>query len=392
MWAFRACIFRTMEVRASKPVVLERLGPHPVCLYNIPSLRQEVSSSQLLRRISPQLFASAARSTNTYEFLTDQQRQLFHSFNTTPHASFNMKLTKMASLSNLISNIRGSEPALPSARGRGNFDNKVVDIAPCKTPKENINPSTPTIRIYRTPLVQSLPQNDTKDHGNFLDLTPNTGKSPSFFRLPSPRPRSRKDEPIRPEHISRPRPSPHDTTPSFKVPAQVPTPSSAHSRRDARTPSDDYFAHKSSGRVERYGEHPVPYAQPPSQSQSSSRRNQQPRTPQLTSHKSTPALSAHHRNHRRLPSNKNPRPDVPADALDYEEDFEAELAESNFHPATSKWDDVYYFKDLPGREAELKPLMLIERMGSKDSSPPRYSFDNVSLSANHGIESSKYCF
>lgn len=54
-----------------------------------------------------------------------------------------MKLTKMTSLSNLISNIRSSEPSTPSARGRGNFDNnKVFDIAPCKTPKENLPPFT----------------------------------------------------------------------------------------------------------------------------------------------------------------------------------------------------------------------------------------------------------
>lgn len=232
-------------------------------------------------------------------------------------------------------------------------------------------------------MVPSFPQNDAKD-GNFLDLTPN--KSNAFFRLPSPRPKSRKEDQIRTEHISRPRLSPQVSTPSFKPP----TPSSSHSRRGAPTPSDDYFAYKAGGgRVERYVEYPAPYAQP----QPQSKHHQHPRTPQLSPRKSTPTLSAHRsRNHVRLPSNKNPRPDVPVDAVDYDEEFEADLAESNFDPATSKWDDVYDFKGLPGRESDLKPLMLVERMDGKDSGSSRYSFDNVSLSANHGITSSKYCY
>lgn len=110
----------------------------------MPYRRQQVSTFHL-SRTSPRPFASAARSTNPHDHLSDHQKQLFRSFNNTTSSHLNMKLTKMASLSNLISNIRGSEPSTPSARARGNFDNKVVDIAPCKTPKENISPFTVSI-------------------------------------------------------------------------------------------------------------------------------------------------------------------------------------------------------------------------------------------------------
>lgn len=136
MVAFNACIFAQWSFKCQS-----RWSSKDHFSLEYKFHRQHVSSFHL-PRTSPRPFASAARSTNPHDHLSDHQKQLFRSFNNSTSSHLDMKLTKMASLSNLISNIRGSEPSTPSARARGNFDNKIVDIAPCKTPKENISPFT----------------------------------------------------------------------------------------------------------------------------------------------------------------------------------------------------------------------------------------------------------